>query len=312
MNVRVIYGGDSTEREVSLASGAQIAAELRAAGAEVKELIVQDAADAIAQLSGDKSPVFIGLHGGWGEDGRLQSYLEMGGIPFVGSGSKACVLAMDKGVSKALFAREGLLVPSGTLVSQFDGESSLPGIAQALARYERLVIKPNAGGSTVATTIVSEEREILPALQAVWALGDVALVEQFVPGRELTVTVWDGPLGVESMPITEIVPCSGFYDFEAKYAEAGTCYETPADLPQDLSERVGEMARLAYRTLGCRDYARVDFRLNPDGDAYILEVNTAPGATTHSLVPMAIEASGQRVCDFYAALVRRAQERCEG
>lgn len=306
MNARVIYGGDSPEREVSMQSGPYIADMLRRGGYDVEEVSVTTASDAVRLLAGGQGPVFIALHGSWGEDGRLQAFLELTGTPYVGSGPKACQLAMDKRVSKALFVEAGLLTPAGTLVRESKGVEALEGLRQALSRYERLVVKPNCGGSSVGTSVVEKEEQLLPALQAVWALGDDALVEQFVPGRELSVVVYDGPFGSQTLPITEILPCSGFYDFNAKYADAGSCYETPAALPDEVAEKVRDAALAAYRALGCRDYARVDFRLNPDGDAYVLEANTVPGATAHSLVPMAVAAGGMEHSTFYCRLLSGA------
>lgn len=310
MKVRVLYGGDSSESVVSLASGESVINILTEAGYDVTPMQVERAEETVNRLTDVVDPVVSALHGGWGEDGRLQAVMELLRIPFVGCGSAACMLAMNKWLSKSLFSRAGLLTPSGTLVCRggcYDEQAN--GLAQALERHQRLVIKPNSGGSTIGTTVVERQEDLLPALETAWAQNDDALVEQFIPGREMTVTVWDSPFGVEALPVVEIHPSTGFYDFNAKYQDGGSLYEVPASLPDEMNKKVVDMAVQAYRVLGCRDYARVDLRMTTEGDPYVLEVNTTPGMTAHSLTPMAVTASGSTMGEFFSTLIDRAVQR---
>lgn len=307
--IAVLCGGDSAERDVSLDSGAQVVQSLNHAGCEATLVDLLYSADAVKASSADVDGFFIALHGGWGENGQLQALLELQQRPFAGSDSRCCALAMNKWVSKALFDRAGVRTPQGAVVSEnrFDGD--LSGLHRALERYERLVVKPNNGGSTVATTVVKDHDSLYSALKLAWAQEDMALVEAFIPGRELTVGLWESDEGLQVLPITEILPDSGFYDYEAKYTDGVTTFMTPAELPDDVTERVKTSALKGWHSLGCRDYARFDFRLNVDGDVYILEANTVPGLTSHSLLPQSLEAIDLDFGAFLFQLMQRAARR---
>ncbi len=309
-SVAVLFGGTSPEREVSLSSGPMVAQALREGGFDVTELRLDSAEEAFQALKASVEGYFVALHGGWGENGQIQSLLEMGGKVFTGPGSQACALAMDKWASKALFDLEGIPAPRGTIMRQSTFQPQhLTKLEESLERCGALVVKPNDGGSTVATTIVQEKSQILPALELAWKEEDRALVETFIPGRELTVTVWDRGGVPEALPVVEILPNSEFYDYHAKYSDGGSRYESPAPLTEEQTAEVQSIAVAAYRALGCCSYARVDLRLTPEGCPFVLEVNTAPGMTSHSLTPMAAKTAGYSFPQFLKLVLEEAWSR---
>ena len=276
--VAVLKGGWSPEREVSLKSGAAAGAALRDAGYEVMEI---DADRDVATRLVDAAPdvVFNALHGQWGEDGCVQGVLEVLGLPYTHSGVLASSLAMDKQRAKAVFELEGIPAPKGRLMSRADA-------AAGLGMSAPYVIKPNAQGSSVGVYIIRDGDNRPPAeLQSEdWALGEDVLVEEFIPGRELTVAV----MGDRPLCVTEIVTNLAFYDYEAKYAAGGSQHILPAEVPSEIEERCLQLALDAHNALGCRGLSRADFRFDVDKgvDGVIcLEVNTQPGFTSTSLAP---------------------------
>jgi D-alanine-D-alanine ligase len=323
MKVAVLMGGRSGEREVSFSTGRGIAQSLRNLGHEVTSL---DAADGAvlppgeeghgartlaavralpheAMLSAVQVPavrdadvVFIALHGRYGEDGTVQASLELMGKVYTGSGVLASALAMDKAMSKRVFEREALPTPHWMLI-----EAGVPGSAldvSLLGGYP-LVVKPNAEGSTLGLTIVRHPAELQPSIGKAAEHDAQVLVEQYVEGRELTVAV----IGEVAYPVVEIEPKSGFYDYTAKYTKGMTTYTCPAKLDKELSRHVRELAVEASQVLGCRGVVRADFRLNEDDEPYILEVNTLPGMTPTSLVPMAAAAKGMSYDQLVARIL---------
>ena len=320
MKVALLMGGRSSEREISLRTGRGIAQSLRNLGHDVasvdtatgrllpageeenalpesqsREITKSTAAlmtgsDAI----GEAEIVFIALHGGDGEDGTIQALLELTGKPYTGSGVLASALAMDKAMSKKIFEREGILTPAWQLLRAGQSEPTVD--VTRLGGYP-IIVKPNAEGSTVGLSIVTGAEQLPDALREAARFGSELLIEQFIPGRELTVAV----VGDEAFPIVEICPKNGFYDYESKYTKGASEYFCPADLPEPLAARIRELGLRASDALGCRGVTRVDFRLSPKGEAYCLEVNTIPGMTPTSLVPMAAKARGMS----YDQLVQR-------
>ena len=273
---------------MSLDSGRSVAQGLREGGHSVREVDVPSPADVFKVLNDHRPDLFfIALHGGWGEDGRIQAVLDMAGAPYTGSGPVGCAVSMDKVISKGVFASAGLDVPWGMEVRV--GES--PSLEAELDRWGALVIKPCCGGSTVGTSIVSDLGGVSSALEASWEQEDRALVEAYIPGREITVSVLEFRGVPRALPSVEILPEGGFYDYRAKYG-GGSRYVSPAELDLDLAELLGFQACAAHRASGCSIYSRVDFRVDPDGRPWILEVNTAPGMTANSLVPKAAKAAG--------------------
>jgi len=308
MKVAVLMGGRSSEREISLRTGRGIAQALRNLGHETLSI---DAADGRLLPAGDEEHgappltaiepaaetaiarpetlaradvVLIALHGSIGENGTLQALLDLTGRPYSGSGMLASALAMNKAMSKRVFEHAGVPTPAWQLLP--------PGSVADQVEVERLggfplVVKPNEEGSSVGLTIVPDAAALPEALHRASPFGEI-LVERFIEGRELTVSL----LGDQVLPIVEIRPKSGLYDYHSKYTSGASDYFCPADLPGPLAERVGRLGLQAAKVLGCRGVCRVDFRLDANGEPSCLEVNTIPGMTPTSLVPMAAKAVG--------------------
>lgn len=281
--VAVLMGGRSAERDVSLASGKACAAALRQKDYDVQEIDVNGGVEALAKaLSPRPDVVFNALHGRYGEDGCVQGLLELMELPYTHSGVLASALAMDKPAALAIFRANGLPVPEGQVTPAADVH----------AVYEPpYVVKPTREGSSVGVDIV-RSGDNRPPIGESWAFGDEALVERYVPGRELTVAIMDGkPLGA-----LEIVSDRTFYDYEAKYAPGGSVHVQPSDAPADVLAAAERIAVAAHAALGCRGVTRSDFRWNDaePGAAglYLLEVNTQPGMTETSLVPEIAENAG--------------------
>jgi D-alanine-D-alanine ligase len=277
--VAVLLGGISAEREVSLASGRQVIAALRQAGFEVTPIEVgPDLAAVIAALTPAPDAVFNALHGRFGEDGSIQGVLDWLGIPYTHSGVRASALAMDKVAAKAVFAAAGLPVARGRLVDVAELEAADP----LPLPY---VIKPANEGSSVGVEIMRAGGNRRAEIARNWRFGGQALVEEYVPGRELTV----GVMGERALTVTEIAPAQGFYDYEAKYADGGSVHAIPARMHPAAFDRAMEVALAAHRALGCRGATRADFRYDDTagepGRLVLLEVNTQPGLTPTSLLP---------------------------
>jgi D-alanine-D-alanine ligase len=290
--VTVLAGGPSAEREVSLASGQAVAEALRRRGHDV--LLADIGPDNLATLDHAADVVFPALHGTFGEDGTIQRIMEEHGIRFVGSGSRASALAIDKVATKQLAADLGIPTPAYEVVTP-PGEPTLP---------LPVMVKPIAQGSSVGTTIVRDARELTPTVQAVAGTYGRALVERFVPGDELTV----GILGEQTLPPICIQPNRDFYDYEAKYRDEHTEYLFETGHSSALLERVSALSRSIFEALDCRHLARVDWMVESDGRPWFLEVNTLPGFTSHSLVPKAAERVGIPFDELVEQLIRMALE----
>ena len=333
MRVIVLLGGDSPEREVSKVSGKAVAEALARRGHQVVAIDtsgphagqaidfqrpaaaigseppstalvpVSEAIHAIERIGasafGDIDVVFIALHGGRGEDGTIQALLDLIGVPYTGSGVMASSIAMDKETSKRLFHDLGVPTPRGfaadateavdTLATRIGTECGWPAI-----------VKPNGAGSSVGFSILKSPGD-LPAAIAQAAVYDTRLIfEEFIPGRELTVAI----LADRALPVVEIIPQAGVYDYHSKYTKGSSSYEVPAQLPAAVAREMQEHALRCFQGLKCRDFARVDFRLTPDDRPYCLEVNTIPGMTATSLVPKAAKAAG---IDFDAVVEQLVQ-----
>ena len=312
MKVAVLMGGRSSEREISLRTGQGVAQALRNLGHDVTSVDAADGAVLTAgqeestarpraavlalpvsgMLAAVQSPavtgadvVFIALHGTYGEDGTIQAALELAGKTYTGSGVLASAIAMDKAMSKRVFEREAIPTPHWVVL-----ESGVPGsnVDTSLLGGYPLVVKPNAEGSTVGLTIVKHPSELNAALEKAGRHDSQILIEQYIEGREVTVAV----VGEEAYPVVEIEPKSGFYDYEAKYTKGMTTYTCPAELEKEEARLLRELAVECAGALGCRGVVRVDFRIDEDGEPWVLEVNTVPGMTPTSLVPMAAKAKG--------------------
>ena len=279
--IAVLKGGPSSERAVSLATGAGIARALGSLGANVTEVDVKDA-DFV--LPDGTELAFIALHGTFGEDGQVQQILKDRGVPYTGEGVAESRLAFDKIPSKKKFTQHGVTTPHWEVI-HVGQQPSLP------LPY---VIKAPRQGSTVGVYIVKEESEAAPALRDAAKYDEELLIEQFIPGRELTV----GVLGELALPVLEIIPKSGFYDFNDKYpflnpqGGGGAQHVCPAAIPADLTGKIQDLALLAACSLGLKVYSRVDVMLSPQNVPFVLEINTIPGMTETSLLPDAAAVAG--------------------
>ena len=298
--VAVLYGGMSAEREVSLSSGGQVIVALREAGYEVVPVLVGDDLRAvIAALEPRPDAVFNALHGRFGEDGAIQGVLDWLGIPYTHSGVRASALAMDKAAAKAVFVAAGLPVAAGGMVDVAALEAGDP---MALP----YVIKPVNEGSSVGVEIMREGGNRRAAVAAGWRYGGAAMVEEYIPGRELTVAV----MGDRALAVTEIAPNTAFYDYEAKYADGGSRHVIPAALDAGVYARALEVALAAHRVLGCRGASRADFRYDDTkgepGRLVLLEINTQPGLTPTSLLPEQAAHHGMSFPQLCAWMVENA------
>jgi D-alanine-D-alanine ligase len=290
MKVAVLKGGRSLERGVSLRSGARVEDALGRLGHEVVALDV--GGDLVKRLSAEQPDVaFVAMHGVGGEDGTAQELLEILGIPFTGPGAAACARCMDKSQSKHAIREAGLPTPDWFAFSQTAFREL--GAADALGRLEQglgfpLVVKPSRGGSSLGVKFAASAAEVPQALVSAFSYDDRVLLERFVGGRELAVSV----LGDGALPVVEAIPAEGdSYDFEARYEIGRTRFVCPAELDPAEQAAVTEAALATYRALGCSGFARVDLILGPDG-AQVLEANAIPGLTDTSLLPQAAEAAG--------------------
>lgn len=305
MKIVVAYGGTSPEREVSLNSGRAVYEALSQKGHSVVLEDVLSPKEFVEKWhTFNADGVFIALHGDWGEDGRFQTCLDAFGIPYTGSGPEACMFAMDKTVAKLLFSINDLPMPEGGTIQK--GGSIGLREKEMLERYGALIVKPNSGGSTVGVTLAKTAEELREGIDNCWKAyenEDKALVEQYIPGSEITVPVWEKENGdVISLPAIDIRPRVGFYDYKNKYTSGCTEYICPADFSDETSRKIGDLAVLAHKSLGCRSYSRVDFRVT-EGEPYLLEVNTAPGMTSTSLVPKSAKAYGLEFGEFLESLI---------
>lgn len=309
--VAVLSGGLSHEREVSIRSGRRLSAALRSVGVTVEEWDA-DASLLTRLASARPDAVVVALHGGEGENGSVQAILEMFGVPYVGTDSRACRRAWDKPTAKAELARAGLLTPEWVVLPhatfrELGAKPVLDAMVSTLGLP--LMLKPDQGGSALGAHVVRDAADLPAAMVGCLAYGDTVLAEQFISGVEVAVTVVDGPDGPTALPAVEIVPESGVYDYTARYTAGLTDFHAPARLDAASAKAVGELAVAAHRLLGLRDVSRTDAVVAEDGSVYFLEVNVSPGLTETSLLPMAVEAAGQSLGEIYAGLIERAVAR---
>lgn len=282
--VGVLMGGSSSEREISLKSGRAVFQALKDAGIDVVSIdIFKEETNFIKDLvlSYNIDLAFLALHGGFGEDGRIQGILEELGIPFTGSGATASSLAMNKAFSQKIFEKAGLNVPRYYCLDTRH---------KNLRKFNNfpLVVKPASGGSSIGLSIVDNRKDLRSAVDLAFKFGKEVLIEEYIEGREMTVGILeDKPLN----PI-EIKTKRRFFDFEAKYHTGFTDYIVPAKLPKRITRELKDVGAKAHRLLGCTFFSRVDIILNKEGRPFVLEVNTIPGFTSTSLLPKAAKAAG--------------------
>ncbi|NOU35988.1 MAG: D-alanine--D-alanine ligase [Kiritimatiellaceae bacterium] len=274
-NVAVLKGGFSAERDVSLESGGAIAAGLRKAGYTVTEI---DVTSPDFTVPAGIEAVFIALHGTFGEDGGVQARLTELGLPYVGADAESSRRSFDKLLTEICLREAGVPVPESETLRRGDKRTlSLP-----------VAVKPPRQGSSVGCSLVFQESEWAAAMADALKYDDEVLVQRFIPGREFTVGVVDGQV----LPIVEIVTAAGWYDYTAKYKVDTTRYVIPAELDAATAARMQKTAMETFEALGARGFGRVDFRMTPEGGQFVLELNTIPGFTSHSLLPKAAAAAG--------------------
>ena len=299
--VGVLFGGRSAEREVSLMSGTGVLEALKAKGVDAHAF--DPGERSIAELAAEKfDRVFIALHGRFGEDGSLQGALEQLNIPYTGSGVMACAIGMDKVYTKMIWLMHNLPTPKYATLDTGDLSKVVADLGLPV------MIKPPLEGSTIGITKVMHESELRAAVDLAASLGDVVLAEQFVTGREFTVAVLGKGRSARALPIVEIVAPGGNYDYQNKYFTDDTQYFCPAVLDQDTTAEIQRLALLAYNALGCEGWGRIDFMLREsDNKPFLIEANTSPGMTSHSLVPMAARAVGISYEDLCVEILRSAR-----
>lgn len=285
--VGVLYGGNSAEREVSLKSGNMVLAALQRQGVNAHGFDTGERS--LLELTQEKfDRVFIALHGRFGEDGTIQGALELLGIPYTGSGVMSSSLGMDKILTKRVWESYGLATPAWRVLTP---ENDVSGITSDLQLP--IFVKPPHEGSSIGATKVEHAEDLLAAVQTATRFDTCALAEQFIAGRELTVAILGHGAQARALPIIEIVAPGGNYDYQHKYLTNETRYLCPAPLNTELTESIQHMALQAYNALDCSGWGRVDVMLRTlDEKPFLLEVNTSPGMTDHSLVPMAAKAAG--------------------
>jgi D-alanine-D-alanine ligase len=338
MNIAVLFGGISTERTVSISGGQSVVKALKSLGHNVfpidpafgaKGLIseedlysieFQEFSEDLSQFNPKNiiecvnSPIFndidiafLVLHGKYGEDGRIQALLEMRGIPYTGSGVKASAVAMDKVASKLMFLASGIPTPPWVTIRRSDAENHeyLQEIRSELG--DDLVVKPINQGSAIGVTIVEGGNldDIQAAVLSATKFSKSAIIERFIPGRELTV----GIIGNEAMPVIEIIPEGGFYDFKHKYFKGHTQYVCPAEIYEETAEFAQTISLAAYNAIGCLGFGRVDLRMSEEGELFMLEVNTIPGFTSTSLVPKAAAVAGVEFPELCQHIIDLALEK---
>ena len=298
--IAVLMGGPGSEREVSLATGRGVAKALRSSGVEVTEV---DVRDENFPLPADVDLAFITIHGTFGEDGRVQRILEARGVPYTGEGVAGSETAIDKIRSKEKFRAHDVATPEWEVIRAGERPTiSLP-----------LVVKPPREGSTVGVVIVKNEAELESALRDAAKYDRELLIEKFVPGRELTI----GILGDQALPIIEIIPKGGFYDFTNKYpflnpqAGGGAEHVCPAHIEQEKTREIQQLALRAFRALGLEVYARIDVILSEKGEPFVLEANTIPGMTEASLLPEAAAVAGISYVDLCVRIIELSRARME-
>jgi D-alanine-D-alanine ligase len=309
--VLVLAGGLSYERDVSLRSGQRVIDALKAAGVDCE---LRDADQTLVPMLIEDPPaaVFIALHGGVGEDGSLRGVLDLCDIPYVGSDARSARLAWDKPSAKAVLSEAGIPTPQWVALphERFSELGATAVLERIVARLNLpLMVKPAQGGSGLGSSVVTSADALPAAMVGCFAYGQTALVERYVTGIGVAVSVLDLGEGPVALPAVEIVPSGGVYDYAARYTAGVTTWHTPARLEAKVAQRVSETAVATHKALGLRDLSRVDLIVTPAGECTVLGANVAPGMTETSLLPQAVQAAGLELGDVVSRLVTRAVSR---
>ncbi|MEE2859094.1 MAG: D-alanine--D-alanine ligase [Candidatus Neomarinimicrobiota bacterium] len=302
MKIAILYGGISSEHKISIKTAFAIAEAIsKKFDIEMIHLNGHISTHLKKMLSSDL--VINALHGGDGEDGTIQAYLDLHHIPYTGSGAKASKISMDKNHSKIIAQSLNISTPKWFLIKRskdFDIKSHYSNISKFDFPF---VVKPSDEGSTHGLTIIQKNDDIEKAIIRAFEFSDEILVEKFISGRELTI----GILGDKTLPIVEIKPSHDHYDYDCKYKEGLSDYVVPAQLSDSLRGKISEDAMKIHEAIGCRHYSRVDFRINDNGEYYFLEINTLPGMTSTSLLPKAAKAAGLDFIDLIQTIINMAK-----
>ncbi|MFH1338328.1 MAG: D-alanine--D-alanine ligase [Candidatus Omnitrophota bacterium] len=304
--IGVLMGGPSSEREISLKSGRAVCDSLKKQNLDTVAIDIEtdDRQQNCKLIRTTQIDVaFIALHGCFGEDGQIQALLEELEMPYTGSGPAASRLAMDKIASRKIFQKQGLPVPNYVIFSIKDCGDLRGKVTPVLT--QPFVVKPAAQGSSIGLSIAGAQEELEQAAKLAFKFDERIIVEEYIPGREITV----GVLGDSALPVVEIIPQNKFYDYEAKYTPGKSEYVVPASLPAQITAEAQRVALSAHRALGCFGFSRVDMRLSPGNIPFILEVNSIPGLTEASLLPKAAAASGISFDRLCLHILRLACER---
>ncbi len=310
----VLAGGLAYEREVSLSSGRRVADALHRAGADA--LIIDADAELVSRLTTTRpDAVFIALHGSSGEDGALRGVLDLLDVPYVGSSAVACRAAWDKPTAKAVVRAVGVATPDWIALPQTTFREL--GAGEVLDRLVTrfgvpLIVKPAQGGSALGTQLVTDVADLPAAMVGCFSYADTVLVERYVRGVEVAVSVLDDGSGAQALPAVEIVASAGIFDYASRYTSGMTTYHTPARLEPDTAAALASMAVTTHQALGLRDLSRVDAIVTADGRIEFLEVNVAPGMTETSLFPMAVAAAGLDLGELCVRLLSQAASRSRG
>ena len=299
LSIGVLYGGPSSEREVSIQSGENAAKALSAAGHEVHRVLLDGSFSVRDARSLGIDVAMLALHGEFGEDGKIQSILEEADIPYTGSGVDASSRAFDKVLAKQAFERHCVRTPAWMSVDVPQAVAQMAG-EKFSDLNPPIVIKPAAGGSSLGVSIVKRHDQIGAAIVKAAEFGDCVLIERYIKGREVTVSV----IGEEALPAAELRLSGEFYDYNAKYVDERTRIVCPAEIDDVISARVRALGLAAHRALGCRDVSRTDIILDENNLPWALEVNTLPGMTSHSLLPRAAAAVGIGFTELCEGLLR--------
>lgn len=304
-SIGVLSGGDSPEREVSLVSGQHVYQALCDLGHAACSIEIDSLDDLVRPLTGI-AVVFNCLHGGSGEDGTVQLLLDVMNLSYTGSDAQACARSMDKVLARKLFSLHRIPIPNGL---SCDGNhlEALASEAERTLSFP-LVVKPTDGGSTIGVSVVRDRGELYAAAAGVLKEFGTLLVEEYVPGRELTVGILRSGNADAALPVVEIRPPNKLFDYQAKYTNGVAEFLVPAPLPPETERRVQATARLAHRALGCYGFSRVDLRLGEDGTPYVLELNTIPGITPMSTLPRAAGAAGISYVELVERLLQTADK----
>ncbi len=311
--IAVLMGGSSLERDVSLRSGRRVARALQELGHKVEEYDIDEGLVAAIKKS-RPDLVYIALHGKFGEDGTIQEILEILDLPYTGPGVFASTLGFNKVLSKEIFLREGIPTPGFYVLSaatfQEMGAAHLLGEVGDKLGFP-MVVKPAAQGSALGVNMVEDFTGLAPAVAAALDYDEKVILEKHVRGTEVAVGIL-GNSDLEALPLVEIVPRSGFFDFESRYTHGMTDYYCPARLPEEVSARVVEVALDTHRALGCLNVSRVDIIVDGDGVPQVLELNISPGMTETSLLPLAAEKAGMTFEQLVGRLVELAFDKYRG